>query len=97
MVAARTGQNRARAEVLDCSATGLRLRTLNPLRVGQAFFVKFPGFESKEVEVVWADGFDAGCRFREPIDLTVFKSMLQAARADQSVAVADRRKTQRFV
>ena len=92
LIDARNGQSRMRAEVTDCSATGLRLKTLNPLRVGQTFWAKLPGLESREIEVVWVDGFLAGCRFREPLDPRVFKTMLWTTRPDNPPSeVVDRR------
>jgi hypothetical protein len=97
VIDARNGQNRMRAEVTDCSATGLRLRTLNPLRVGQTFWVKLPGLESREIEIVWVDKFLAGCRFREPLDPRVFKAMLWSAKPNGPGEVIDRRSVARSV
>jgi hypothetical protein len=98
IIDARNGQSRLRAEVLDCSATGVRLRTLNPLRVGQTYWAKLPGLESREIEVVWVNGFFAGCRFREPLDPRVFKAMLWSTRpGDPPSQVVDRRVIARSV
>lgn len=98
MIDARTGQNRLRAEIVDCSATGLRLRTLNPLRVGQTYWVRLPGLEAHEIEVVRVDGFHSGCRFKVPLDPRVFKTMLWSTRPhDPPSTVVDRRAVTRSV
>ena len=96
-IEARSGQSRIRVEVIDCSATGFRLRTLNPLRVGAVMWAKLPGLESKESEVVWVDGFLSGCAFKVPIDERVFKTMLWNARGGAPHQVVDRRSVSRSV
>jgi hypothetical protein len=60
MIDARAAHSRLRAEVLDCSSTGVRLRTLNPLKLGQTYWLKLPGLELLAAEVVWVNGFTQG-------------------------------------
>lgn len=84
MIDARAAHNRLRAEVIDCSTTGVRLRTLAPPRLGQSFWIKLPGLEALEAEAVWTEGFVCGCRFRAAIDPRVFSRMLDYARSAES-------------
>jgi hypothetical protein len=96
-VEARSQQTRLRVEVLDCSATGVRLRTLSPLRLGSTFWLRLPGLEAKEIEVVWVDCLLAGCAFKEAIDERVFKTMLANAKGAAPRRIVDRRSVPRAV
>ena len=77
VVQCRTGQNRFTAEALDLSQTGIRIRTLNPLRVGTSQWVKVDGLEALETSVVWTSGFISGCRFVQPLHQAVYDRLLK--------------------
>lgn len=51
----------------DISVSGIRLKTLNPLRVEQKIWLKFPNADQRLITVVWADGLVSGCVFAEPL------------------------------
>lgn len=92
VVDARNGHHRLRAEVVDISASGVRLRTLNPFRVGHTFWVKLPMIESKEVTVAWVNGFVSGCSFMQPLAPCVLETVFEAvARPDAALTYFDRR------
>lgn len=94
VIDARNGSSRLRAEVLDISATGIRIRTLNPLRMGSTFWVKVPPIEPLEIRVVWVEGFVAGCRFAQPLHRSVFKMVVEAIKPEPSIV--DRRAIHRI-
>lgn len=92
MIDARDGQNRTNALVLDVSTTGMRIRTLSPLRLGQAFWVRLPGIEAHMITVKWNEGFVSGCSFTEPLAECVLKHLLHTARQNEAEgAPIDRR------
>ncbi len=92
VIGARNGQHRLSAEVLDISATGVRLRMLSPSRVGQTFWLTLPMIAAIEVHVVWVEGFVAGCAFAQPLAPYILEGILSAAsKAADSVGHTDRR------
>lgn len=78
-VDSRDGNRRQRASISDISVSGLRLRTLDPLRVAQTFWVKLPMIEPRQINVQWVDGFIAGCAFTEPLSEYVLAHILKTA------------------
>lgn len=85
MVDTRNGQTRFRAMVVDVSMTGVRLRTLNPLRQGQTFWVKLPMIEPRMIIVKWVDGFVSGCAFQEALAPYVLEHVLASAPSEPEV------------
>ncbi|MFC4296414.1 PilZ domain-containing protein [Novosphingobium tardum] len=77
---ARAGFSRMRVQVVDLSATGVRLRTYDRLPVGKRFWIKLAGLEAQECEVIWECDFDSGCRFLRPLDAAVFREIVNAGR-----------------
>lgn len=71
----RDGFRRGSLEVSDLSTTGAKISTLNPLTAGSRIWIKLPTLEAKEVEVIWAENFDAGCQFIEPLHPAVFQRL----------------------
>ena len=76
---ARDGTRRERALATDISVSGIRLRTLNPARIGQRFWVKLDRIEAREVTVLWVEGFNAGCAFTQPMAEYVLNHVLDGA------------------
>ncbi len=76
MVQTRNGQHRREAEALDLSQTGVRLKTLSPLRPGSVHWLKIANLEPLEVTVIWSEGFYSGCRFTRPLHPAVYASLL---------------------
>ena len=61
------GLGRALCRVLDLSREFARLQTYSSLRRGSTVWLTIPGLGQRAADVVWADDFDAGCQFREPL------------------------------
>jgi hypothetical protein len=82
IVLARKGHRRQAAEARDLALGGVRLRTLNPLRVGSVYWLKIGSLEALEVTVIWVDRFNAGCQFTKPIHPAVFEALIAALDKD---------------
>lgn len=96
VIGARNGTHRLSAEVIDISATGTRLRTLNPLRLGQTFWLTLPKIAAIEMRVVWVDGFLSGCTFTKALAPYVLQVVVDASRnPNDPVGHTDRRITRR--
>lgn len=67
--------------VSDLSLTGFRVRTHMKLSVGAELSVTLPGLAPRWAEVVWVRGFEAGCRFKEPLHQAVFDSLVDHSRS----------------
>ncbi len=78
-VALRRGMSRSSADVLDLSASGARIRTIDPLVAGTRIWLKLPMVEPLESTVVWVDRFEAGCAFTSPLHPAVFQVVLRSA------------------
>lgn len=90
MIDLRNGQSRLTASVTDISATGLRLRTLSPLKIGQTYWAKLPAVEARHVTVKWTDGFIGGCEFDEPLPQYVLEHVMKSMTTSDP-AIIDRR------
>ena len=96
VIGARNGTHRLSAEVVDISLTGTRLRTLNPLRLGQTFWLTLPKIAAIEMRVVWVEGFLCGCTFTNALAPYVLKLVVDAcSNHDDPVGHTDRRTTHR--
>ena len=95
MIEMRDGHRHQKALVADVSVSGLRLQTLNPLRLGQSFWVKLGNIEAREITVLWVDGLNAGCSFTNPLAEYVLEQVLMTAEVTVSV-VGDRRASARL-
>ena len=78
----RRGRFRAVVEVLDVSALGAKVMSLDALRVGDPIWLAFPGLEPLEAIVVWADKFTCGCRFVNPMYPAVFDALIARRQRD---------------
>lgn len=96
VIGARNGTHRLSAEVIDISVAGTRLRTLNPLRPGQSFWLTLPKIAAIEMRVVWAEGFVSGCTFTKALAPYVLQLVVDAAnQANDLMGHTDRRETRR--
>jgi hypothetical protein len=92
VIGARDGHHRLSAEVVDLSVTGVRLRTLNPVRLGQTFWLTLPTLDASEVRVVWVEGCLSGCTFSQPLAPCVLRAVIDASRsANDPAGHTDRR------
>ena len=64
----RGGLGRTLCKVVDLSAGGVRIQSYSSLRPGTTIWLTLPGLAPRAADVIWADDFRAGCRFREPLD-----------------------------
>lgn len=76
-VETRDGMRRTKATATDISVTGLRVRSTDPLRVGQELWIKLPTIEARKVTVQWTDRLTAGCLFAEPLAEYVLEHLLK--------------------
>jgi hypothetical protein len=56
-------------EIVDISSGGFRLRTTEPLIVGEEVRIRVPRYGDFAAQVQWVEGHEAGGRFLEPISL----------------------------
>lgn len=68
----RPGQPNYRVRLFDISRHGCKAEFVERPRVGDHVWIKFEGLESLEAEVCWADGFNAGLKYANPIHSAVF-------------------------
>ena len=73
----RRGLRRGSVEVRDLSTHGAKILTLDPLEPGEQIWLTFPMLEPLQVTVMWANRFDAGCRFAKPLHPAVLHVILQ--------------------
>ena len=59
----------AEAQILNVSADGFRLRTMDPLEVGREVTLEAGKFDPVRAIICWASGHDAGGVFAEPVAL----------------------------
>ena len=72
----RGGLARTLCKVIDLSIHGARLSTYSALRKGMAIWLTLPGIGPVGADVMWADDFAAGCRFRAPLDPGAFEALI---------------------
>jgi hypothetical protein len=73
----RGGLDRTACKVTDLSLQGARIHTYSALDQGAMIWLTLPDLGQVVATVVWADDYEAGCRFLEPLDETSF-AMLTA-------------------
>ena len=59
----------AEAQILNVSADGFRLRTMDPLQVGWEVTLQTGKYDAVKAIICWACGHDAGGVFAEPVAL----------------------------
>ncbi|TKD50762.1 PilZ domain-containing protein [Sphingomonas baiyangensis] len=75
----RGGLDRTLCKVVDLSMHGARLQTYSALKPGSTIWLTLPGHGQKVTRVVWADDFEAGCQFDEPLLEHVFEALTATA------------------
>ena len=76
----RSGMSRCVVDVADISATGIRLRTADPLREGEHVWITLPSLQPLEVRVVWFRNWEAGCEFVNPLHPAVADTIAARSR-----------------
>ena len=71
----RGGLDRALCKVIDISVHGARLQTYSALRQGTMIWLALPKVGHHAARVVWADDFNAGLEFNEPLSSETFETL----------------------
>lgn len=74
----RRGSSKSIVKILDISVSGVRLQAAHSLRQGEAFWLKLPLIESREVKVAWANQFVVGCEFAQPLHPSVLENIIRS-------------------
>jgi hypothetical protein len=74
----RGGFDRALCKVTNVSLHGATLHTYSPMKKGARIWLTLPRIGQVIATIVWADDFEAGCQFQEPLDDTTFAALTGA-------------------
>jgi len=69
----REGHARAMVDIIDLSATGVKIESHLTLQPNTRIWIRLPGLEPLEVRVAWVHRFEAGCEFIRPLHPAVFE------------------------
>ncbi len=67
---------RSLCRISDLSTAGARLITYGPLEKHALIMLTLPGQAGRLARVVWANEFEAGCAFDEPLDDQALKALV---------------------
>jgi hypothetical protein len=73
----RGGLDRALCKVTDVSLHGAKLHTYSPMKKGALIWLTLPRIGQVMATVMWADDFEAGCQFSDPLDDAAFALLTQ--------------------
>lgn len=62
--------------IKDLSLSGFACHALSSMPLGARCWLKMPGMESMQAEVVWNDGFMIGCSFQNLLNQVVLDSLI---------------------
>jgi hypothetical protein len=68
----RGGLDRTLCKVSDLSLHGARLMTYSPMVKGSVIWLTLPKVGQIAARIMWADEYEAGCQFTEPLDDQAF-------------------------
>jgi hypothetical protein len=71
----RGGLDRALCKVVDLSVHGARLQTYSALRPGVMIWLALPRVGHVAARVIWADDFEAGLEFQDPLPSDDFERL----------------------
>ena len=74
----RGGLDRALCKVTNVSLHGAKLHTYSPMKKGSMIWLTLPRIGQVIATIVWADEFEAGCQFAEPLDDAAFAALVGA-------------------
>ncbi len=77
----RDGLDRALCKVTDISLDGARLQTYSSLKKGSMIWLTLPVLGQVAATIVWADDFEAGCRFQNSLDDEGLATLVEIGRA----------------
>jgi hypothetical protein len=73
----RGGLDRTLCKVTDLSVQGARLQTYSALRKGAMIWLTLPGVGPRIAHVRWADEYEAGCEFEEPLSHEQYGTLVE--------------------
>jgi len=73
----RGGLDRTLCRIVDLSREGARIRSYSALRKDMMIWLTLPGVGQVAATVKWADDFEAGCLFREPLAEHIYDIMVE--------------------
>lgn len=73
----RGGLDRTLCKVTDLSRHGARLQTYSALRKGALIWLTLPGHGQRATRIMWADDFEAGCLFEDPLSQAEFDALTE--------------------
>lgn len=73
----RGGLDRTLCKVTDLSRHGARIQTYSSLRKGTVIWLTLPVVGQVAATIRWADDFEAGCEFREPLAPGIYDQLVQ--------------------
>src|SRR3978361_782621 len=76
----RGGLDRTLCRVTDLSREGARISSYSALKKDSVIWLTLPGVGQVAATVRWADDFQAGCLFNEPLADRQFEALLDAGR-----------------
>ncbi|THD36591.1 MAG: PilZ domain-containing protein [Sphingomonas sp.] len=76
----RGGLDRTLCRITDLSREGARISSYSTLKKDSVIWLTLPGVGQVAATVRWADDFQAGCQFNEPIAEAQFEALLAAGR-----------------
>ena len=74
----RGGLDRALCKVTNVSLHGAKLHTYSPMKKGAMIWLTLPRIGQVIGTIVWADDFEAGCQFENPLDDAAFAALVGA-------------------
>ncbi|MEG3175063.1 PilZ domain-containing protein [Sphingomonas sp. RB3P16] len=74
----RGGLDRALCKVTDLSLHGAKLHTYSPMNKGAMIWLTLPRLGQVIATIVWADDYEAGCQFADPLDDIAFAALMQS-------------------
>ena len=75
----RGGFYRTLCKVTDLSMHGARLQTYSARRKGDTIWLTLPLIGQIAATVMWADDYEAGCRFGHPLDADAYETLAALA------------------
>jgi hypothetical protein len=77
----RGGLDRTLCRITDLSRHGACLRSYSALKKDMVIWLTLPGLGQVVATIKWANDFEAGCQFREPLAAHIFDLLAEVAAA----------------
>lgn len=77
----RGGLDRTLCRVTDLSREGARISSYSALKKDSVIWLTLPGVGQVAATVRWADDFQAGCQFNEPLPEELYDALVEVGAA----------------